>query len=74
MSDLRSPLAPAIDDLWERRAELSPADSAARAEVVAAVDEIDAGKARVALVDPRTDEVLVGFLRRDQEDLERCPV
>jgi 2,3,4,5-tetrahydropyridine-2,6-dicarboxylate N-succinyltransferase len=59
MSDLRSPLAPAIDDLWERRAELSPADTAARAEVVAAVDEIDAGKARVALVDPQTDEVLV---------------
>jgi 2,3,4,5-tetrahydropyridine-2,6-dicarboxylate N-succinyltransferase len=59
MSDLRSPLAPSIDDLWERRAELSPADSAARAEVVAAVDEIDAGKARVARVDPQTDEVLV---------------
>ena len=59
MSDPRSALAPAIDDLWERRAELSPADTAARAEVVAAVDEIDAGKARVALVDPRTDEVLV---------------
>ena len=59
MSDLRSSLAPAIDDLWERRAELSPADSAARAEVVAAVDELDAGKARVALVDPQTDEVVV---------------
>ena len=25
MSELRSPLAPAIDDLWEHRAELSPA-------------------------------------------------
>jgi 2,3,4,5-tetrahydropyridine-2,6-dicarboxylate N-succinyltransferase len=59
MSDLRSPLGSVIDDLWERRAELSPADSAARAEVVAAVDEIDAGKARVAVVDPQTDEVLV---------------
>ena len=59
MKDLRSPLASAIDDLWERRAELSPADSAARAEVVAAVDEIDAGKARVAVVDPQTDEVVV---------------
>ena len=59
MSELRSPLAPAIDDLWEHRGELSPADSAARAEVVAAVDEIDAGKARVARVDPRTDEVVV---------------
>src|ERR1700722_18351000 len=59
MSELRSPLAPAIDDLWERRAELSPADSAARAEVVAAVDELDAGKARVAFVDPQTDDVIV---------------
>ena len=59
MSDLTSSLAPAIDELWERRAELSPADSAARADVVAAVDELDAGKARVALVDPQTDEVVV---------------
>jgi hypothetical protein len=59
MSERRSPLAPAIDDLWERRAELSPADSAARAEVVAAVDELDAGRARVAFVDPRTDDVVV---------------
>jgi 2,3,4,5-tetrahydropyridine-2,6-dicarboxylate N-succinyltransferase len=59
MSDVRSPLGRAIDELWERRAELSPADSAARAEVVAAVDEIDAGKVRVAFVDVRTDEVVV---------------
>src|SRR5580698_8954058 len=59
MSEQTSPLAPAIDDLWEQRAQLTPEDSAARAEVVAAVDEIDAGKARVALVDPRTDEVVV---------------
>ena len=59
MSEHRSPLASVIDDLWERRAELSPADSAARAKVVAAVDELDAGKARVAFVDPRTDNVIV---------------
>jgi len=59
MSELRSPLAPAVDDLWERRAELSPADTAARAEVVAAVDEIDAGRARVAHVDPETEAVVV---------------
>ena len=59
MSDLTSPLPAVIDELWERRAELSPLDSAARAQVVAAVDQIDAGKARVAFVDAETDEVRV---------------
>jgi 2,3,4,5-tetrahydropyridine-2-carboxylate N-succinyltransferase len=61
MSELtpHSPLSSVIDDLWEQRAELSPEDSAARAEVMAAVDEIDAGGARVAFVDARTDEVVV---------------
>ena len=59
MSDLKSPLPAIIDELWERRAELSPEDSAARAEVVAAVDQIDAGEARVAFVDAETDEVVV---------------
>ena len=48
-----------IDELWERRAELSPADAQARAAVVAAVDAVDAGQARVAYVDPATDEVVV---------------
>jgi 2,3,4,5-tetrahydropyridine-2,6-dicarboxylate N-succinyltransferase len=56
---LKSPLPPVIDDLWEQRSGLSPEDSAARAEVVAAVDEIDAGNVRVAFVDPETDEVVV---------------
>jgi 2,3,4,5-tetrahydropyridine-2,6-dicarboxylate N-succinyltransferase len=56
---LKSPLPEAIDDLWEQRAGLSPEDTSARAEVVAAVDEIDAGNARVATIDPATDEVLV---------------
>ena len=56
---LKSPLPEAIDDLWEQRAGLSPEDTSARAEVVAAVDEIDAGNARVASIDPATDEVLV---------------
>ncbi|HET6187682.1 MAG TPA: 2,3,4,5-tetrahydropyridine-2,6-dicarboxylate N-succinyltransferase [Trebonia sp.] len=59
MSDLKSPLPAIIDELWERRAELSPEDSAARAEVVAAVDQIDAGEARAAFVDAETDEVVV---------------
>ena len=59
MSELKSPLPAVIDELWERRGELSPEDSAARAEVVAAVDQIDAGEARVAFVDAETDEVVV---------------
>src|SRR5450756_1551845 len=59
MSEPKSSLSPVIDELWDQRAELSPEDSAARAEVVAAVDEIDAGTARVAFVDARTDEVVV---------------
>jgi 2,3,4,5-tetrahydropyridine-2,6-dicarboxylate N-succinyltransferase len=58
-AEFTSPLPAAIDDLWERRAELSPADSAARAEIVAAVDQIDAGTARVAFVDAATDQVVV---------------
>ncbi len=59
MSELKSPLPAVVDELWERRAELSPEDSAARAEIVAAVDQIDAGTARVAFVDAETDEVVV---------------
>jgi 2,3,4,5-tetrahydropyridine-2,6-dicarboxylate N-succinyltransferase len=54
---LRSPLPAQIDELWERRADLSPDDSAARAVVTAAVDELDAGTARVARVDPATGEI-----------------
>jgi 2,3,4,5-tetrahydropyridine-2-carboxylate N-succinyltransferase len=54
-----SPLPAAIDDLWEQRAELTPSDDKARELVVGAVDSIDAGEARVAWVDPDTDEVLV---------------
>jgi 2,3,4,5-tetrahydropyridine-2-carboxylate N-succinyltransferase len=44
----KSPLPAVIDDLWNRRAELSPDDSAARTEVVAAVDQIGSGEARWA--------------------------
>ena len=54
-----SPIPGAVDELWERRAELSPADAEARAAIVAAVDQIDAGEARVAFIDPATDEVVV---------------
>ena len=54
-----SPLPEIIDELWEHRTELSPADQQARAAVVGAVDAIDAGQARVAVIDPATDEVVV---------------
>src|ERR1700744_2147698 len=59
MSELKSPLPAAIDDLWEQRTTLTPDDAAARSESVAAVDQIDAGTARVAFVDPETDAVVV---------------
>ncbi|MDL4817688.1 2,3,4,5-tetrahydropyridine-2,6-dicarboxylate N-succinyltransferase [Actinomadura opuntiae] len=54
-----SPISGVIDELWERRAELSPDDTDARAAIVAAVDQLDAGEARVARIDPATDEVVV---------------
>jgi 2,3,4,5-tetrahydropyridine-2,6-dicarboxylate N-succinyltransferase len=58
-AEFTSPLPAAIDELWERRAGLSPADSAAKEEIIAAVDQIDAGTSRVAFVDAATDQVVV---------------
>jgi len=54
-----SPLPAEIDALWERRADLSPADTTAAAVVIEAVDLLDAGKARVAWVEPSSDAVVV---------------
>ena len=54
-----SALPAEIDALWERRADLSPSDAAARAIVVEAIDQLDGGKARVAWVDPVSDAVVV---------------
>jgi 2,3,4,5-tetrahydropyridine-2-carboxylate N-succinyltransferase len=54
-----SPLPAVIDELWERRAELTPADADARKFITAAVDLLDTGAARVAFVDPATDTVVV---------------
>ncbi len=45
-----SPIDPVLDELWERRSELTPADADARRLVVAAVDQLDDGSARVAQV------------------------
>ena len=54
-----SAIDPAVDELWARRAELGPADTDAAKLVTAAIDLLDAGVARVARVDPDTDEVVV---------------
>jgi 2,3,4,5-tetrahydropyridine-2,6-dicarboxylate N-succinyltransferase len=54
-----SPLPAGIDELWDRRAELSPRDIKAQDLVVAAVDLIDAGECRVAWPDAGTGEVVV---------------
>jgi 2,3,4,5-tetrahydropyridine-2,6-dicarboxylate N-succinyltransferase len=54
-----SPLPVEIDELWERRRELSPDDTDARGVIFSAVDALDAGEARVAQVDPGTGNVLV---------------
>ncbi|CAN5577127.1 2,3,4,5-tetrahydropyridine-2,6-dicarboxylate N-succinyltransferase [soil metagenome] len=54
-----SALDPAIDELWENREHLGPDSADARTIVTAAVDALDAGAARVARVDPNSDEVVV---------------
>jgi 2,3,4,5-tetrahydropyridine-2,6-dicarboxylate N-succinyltransferase len=48
-----------IDELWEKRAGLTPDDTASRKMITAAVDLIDAGAVRVARIDRATDEVVV---------------
>jgi 2,3,4,5-tetrahydropyridine-2,6-dicarboxylate N-succinyltransferase len=58
-SSAASPLPADIDELWERRAELTPADAVARDLVMAAVDQLDTGRARVAWTDPASDAVMV---------------
>ena len=52
-------LQQSIVDLWATRRELSPADRVARGIVEEAVNLLDTGEARVAEVDPATDEVVV---------------
>ena len=59
MPNSNSPIDAVIDDLWERRTELSPADTDARKLITEAVDLLDTGVARVAVVDQATDTVLV---------------
>lgn len=57
MTPEASPLPALIEELWERREQITPADTDARKIVVEAVDLLDTGVARVArIVD---DEVVV---------------
>ena len=53
-----SPLSPVVDELWERRADLTPADQDARKLVIAAVDQLDTGQARVAQVNAAGEVVV----------------
>ncbi len=55
MADLPSQ----IEELWSRVGELSPADGDALAVVTQAIDLLDRGEARVAEIDPATDDVIV---------------
>jgi 2,3,4,5-tetrahydropyridine-2-carboxylate N-succinyltransferase len=59
MTDVTSPLPDVLDELWDRRTEVSPADEDVRKVVVEAIDQLDTGAARVAWVDAATDEVVV---------------
>jgi len=45
-----SPISALVDELWERRGELTSADDDARKVTVEAIDQLDAGEARVARV------------------------
>ena len=55
MADLQA----SIEELWERRGELSPADTDAAKLVEEAIELLDSGQARVAEVDRTTDAVVV---------------
>ena len=52
-------LADQIEALWDRAGELTPEDTDALAVVTEAVDLLDTGAARVAEIDPVTDQVVV---------------
>jgi 2,3,4,5-tetrahydropyridine-2-carboxylate N-succinyltransferase len=55
MADLQAQ----IEELWSRSSELGPRDTEALATVSEAIDLLDSGAARVAEIDPSTDEVVV---------------
>jgi len=52
-------LAERVETLWDRASELSVADTGALDVVTAAIDLLDSGEARIAEIDPTTDQVVV---------------
>jgi 2,3,4,5-tetrahydropyridine-2-carboxylate N-succinyltransferase len=48
-----------IEELWDRRGELSASDGDARGAVDEAIDLLDRGEARAAEIDPATGDVIV---------------
>ena len=76
-------LADQIEELWDRAPDLTPEDSAALAVVTEAIDLLDRGEARVAEIDPTTDQVVVHqwlkhailmlFRLRSMETIEAAP-
>jgi 2,3,4,5-tetrahydropyridine-2-carboxylate N-succinyltransferase len=60
VADLRS----SIDELWDRRDELSPADTDAFTTVKAAIDLLDTGEARVAELDADGEPVVHQWLKQ----------
>jgi len=56
---LMDDLSSQVGALWERRAQLTTDDGDALAVVNQAIDLLDTGEARVAEIDPVTDEVIV---------------
>jgi 2,3,4,5-tetrahydropyridine-2,6-dicarboxylate N-succinyltransferase len=55
MSDLES----SVDELWSTASDLSPGNADALEVITAAIGLLDSGEARVAEIDPATDEVVV---------------
>jgi 2,3,4,5-tetrahydropyridine-2,6-dicarboxylate N-succinyltransferase len=79
MADLQAQ----IEELWGRRDEVTPADREAAAIIDEAIELLDSGQARVAEVDPSTNEVVVHewlkeailllFRSRGMETIEHGP-
>jgi 2,3,4,5-tetrahydropyridine-2-carboxylate N-succinyltransferase len=55
MADLQA----SIEELWEQRGQLGPSDGNVVALIEEAIDLLDTGEARVAEIDPVTDQVVV---------------
>jgi 2,3,4,5-tetrahydropyridine-2-carboxylate N-succinyltransferase len=58
MTDFASPLDARVDKLWDERDGITPDSAGARDVIVAAVDQLDSGEARVAWVGESGDVVV----------------